>query len=384
MSDSAVIADVPVCVIGAGVMGLSAAWQIAKAGETVLVLDRGVPGQEASAANAGTLALQNKPPASLPVVLAAIRMWRQLSDDLGFDVQYERRGGFRVAHTPADVEKLERDVLAQRAHGLEVETIYQPQLSKAAPYLSPSILAAAYCHDDGMANPLAATRALIKACARRGATIRSRCGVLAITVRGNREFLLRTTDGIVRAAQVVSATGAWSADVARLAGASLPLTSDVLMVATTVMTPAVFPHIVSHVRGNLTLKQSAVTGKVLIGGAWPGDGDRDSGEKRVRRESLVGNLRWAVENIPAIARTRLQRAWVGFEGRSPDRQLVAGPLDHLPGFFVIGCASGGFTVAPMAGLLAARHVSGTAPDAVAAACAPRRFEGPPATREAHS
>ena len=97
----------------------------------------------------------------------------------------------------------------------------------------------------------------------------------------------------------------------------------------------------------------------------------------------VGNLRWAVENIPAIARTRLQRAWVGFEGRSPDRQLVAGPLDHLPGFFVIGCASGGFTVAPMAGLLAARHVSGTAPDAVAAACAPRRFEGP-ATREAHS
>ena len=383
MPDGAVIADVPVCVIGAGVMGLFAAWRIAESGQPVLVLDRGVPGQEASAANAGTLALQNKPPAALPVVLEAIRLWRRLSEDLGFDVQYERRGGFRVAHTAADVEKLERDVVAQRALGLTVEMLYQPQLAHAAPYLHPSILAASYCDDDGMANPLATTRALIRTCVQRGVTIRAHCGVLAITVRGNHEFVLQTTHGVVRAAQVVSAAGAWSADVAQLAGASLPLTCDVLMVATTVMTPAIFPHIISHVRGNLTVKQSAVTGKMLIGGAWPGEGDRHTGEKHVRRESLIGNLRWAVENIPALRRTRLQRAWVGFEGRSPDRQLVAGPLDHLPGFFVVGCASGGFTVAPMAGLLAARHVSGATPDAVAVACAPSRLAALPANRGAH-
>jgi sarcosine oxidase subunit beta len=383
MAGSAVIADVPVCVVGGGVMGLFAAWRIAENGVPVLVLERGVPGQEASAANAGTLALQNKPAGSLPVVLEAIRLWRRMSEDLEFDVQYERRGGFRVAHTPADVEKLERDVLAQLAHGLPVEVVHQPHLSKAAPYLNPEILAASYCDEDGMANPLATTRALMRACGRRGVTIRTQCGVLGITVRGSHDFLLQTTQGVVRATQVISAAGAWSADIAQLVGASLPLTSDVLMVATTVMTPPIFPHIISHVRGNLTAKQSALTGKMLIGGAWPGDGDRHSGRKQVRRESVIGNLRWAVESIPAIASTRLQRAWVGFEGRSPDRQLVAGPLDQVPGFFIIGCASGGFTVAPMAGALAAAHVSGAATDAVGAACAPGRFVALPARREAH-
>jgi sarcosine oxidase subunit beta len=213
-----------------------------------------------------------------------------------------------------------------------------------------------------MANPLATTRALLGACARLGATVWTHCGVDRIEVRGDHDFVLHTPRGLVRTPIVLSATGAWNPDIARLLGISLPIGTEVQQVLTTTAGAPVFPHIISHIRGNLTAKQSRGTGKILIGGAWPGDGDRATGCKRVRRDSVIGNLRWAVRHIPAIARTRLLRAWVGFEGRTPDKLLISGPVDGLPGFYLLGCASGGFTTAPIGGVIAARYVAALPPD----------------------
>src|SRR5687767_922691 len=91
-SVKAVVGEAAVCVIGAGAMGLSAAYQLARRGTDVLVLERAHPGLESSAANAGTLGLQNKALAALPLVQRAIEMWRQFTDELGVDVEYEKRG----------------------------------------------------------------------------------------------------------------------------------------------------------------------------------------------------------------------------------------------------------------------------------------------------
>jgi sarcosine oxidase subunit beta len=132
-------------------------------------------------------------------------------------------------------------------------------------------------------------------------------------------------------------------------------------VVTTDISSPLFPHIVTHVRGNLTVKQARVTGKILIGGAWRGEGDRTTGIKRVRRDSLIGNLKWATQNVPGIAQARLLRSWVGFEGRTPDKLLLSGPVRSPRGFHLLGCSGGGFTMAPFAGLLAAQYVMGEPP-----------------------
>lgn len=353
-----VIGETQACVIGAGVMGLFTAFEIAGRGHDVLVIDRGLPGQEASAANAGTLAIQNKHTAAIPATIKAIGTWRTLRDETGIDIEYERRGGFRIAETRDDVGALERAVAAQRAHGLAVEMVYQPRLAREAPYLAPHVAAASFCAEDGMANPLASVRALLAGCARRRVTIKARTPVTAITPVGDREFLVHTSGGVIRAAAVVCAAGAWNIDVARMVGAELPIATEVQQASTTDNGPAVFSHIVTHIRGNLTVKQSRTTGKILIGGAWHGTGDRLTGEKRVRRDTLLGNLAWAAHYLPAIARARLLRAWVGFEGRTPDKLLIAGSPGAAAGFFVVGCSSGGYTLSPYAGLLTAQHVLG--------------------------
>lgn len=206
-----------------------------------------------------------------------------------------------------------------------------------------------------MANPFATLRAFLNAARRLGARVWGLCRVDAIEVRGDRDFIVKTRRGSVRCEAVIAAAGAWNLDVARMLGVALPIRTELLQALLTDFSIPVFPHIVTHVRGNLTLKQQRVGGKILIGGAWPGDGDSRSGQKKVRRESVIANLKWASETIPAIAETRLLRSWVGFEGRTPDRLLLCGPLGP-PGSYVLGCAAGGFTLAPIAGQIAADFI----------------------------
>jgi glycine/D-amino acid oxidase-like deaminating enzyme len=112
------------------------------------------------------------------------------------------------------------------------------------------------------------------------------------------------------------------------------------------------------VRGNLTLKQQSATGKVLVGGGWSGIGDRDSGQRRLSRASIAGNARAAIATVPGLATARLLRAWTGFEGRTPDRLPVIGPLPGTANLHVLGCASGGLTLAPAAGELLAQRLCG--------------------------
>ena len=372
-----------VCVIGAGVMGASVAFHLSERGVEVVLVEKSIPGSEASGATAGTLGIQNKKLAVIPMALRALDLWQGLSERLGADVEYEVRGGFRVGHGDEDGAKLEEAVTAQRALGVDAEMVYPPQLLKEAPYLSPSVSAATYCARDGMASPFATLRAFLKAAARRGAILWAPCRVTGVEVRGDRAFVVETDRGGIRCSTVIAAAGAWNLDVARMIGVELPLQTELLQAIISDFGPPVFPHIITHVRGNLTMKQQRVSGKILIGGAWPGEGDPQTGRKMVRRDSLVGNLKWATETIPAIARTRLLRSWVGFEGRTPDRMLLSGVLGPA-GFYILGCAGGGFTLSPIAGQLAADYVTLGAPTIPCADMDVQRFLGAANSAAPHS
>ena len=350
-----VTAETHVCVIGAGIMGASAAFHLAERGIATTVVEKAVPGAEASGATAGTVALLRKPLALTPLAQRAIDLWETLGDRLGMDVGYERRGGFKVAHTDDDVKSLENTAAAGRALGVDVEMVYQPQLAAAAPYLSAKIVAASYCATDGLANPFATLRAFIRAARQQGASFWYGTEVTWVHQTDDERFLVETTRGTIRCSAVVAAAGAWNLEIARMVGVSLPLTTALLQVIVTDFGPSIFPHVVSHVRENVTLKQQRTTGKIMIGGGWPGDGDRTVGLKRIRRESFLGNLEWATEVIPRIADAHVLRAWTGFEGRTPDRLLISGPAGPR-GFYLLGCSYSGFSLSPVAGQIAAEYI----------------------------
>jgi sarcosine oxidase subunit beta len=362
-----------VTIVGCGIMGLSLAWALTKRGQRVLCLDRSAPGREASSATAGTLAVQNKPLPSIHITLRALQIWAAMKAETGVDIEFEVRGGLRVAHSDEDRVKLQRSAATQAAAGAPVELIEHEDMVRIAPYLSKDLQAAAYCPLDGMVNPFLAVRALYRACRHAGVTFELHRRVERIAPAGNLSVRIETDAGALTAGTTVVATGTWIPSLLPDFRHVLPITTKVQQVLITDGCALDVPHIVTHVAGNLTLKQQRTTGKVLVGGGWAGWGDDQRKEKRLVRDSITGNARAAIATVPSLAGARLLRAWTGFEGRTPDKLPVIGALPDAPAIHVLGCASGGLTIAPAAGELLAQRLTGLNPDLSIESFSPARF-----------
>ena len=353
---------VDVCVVGAGIMGLSAAYELATRGQRVVCVEEGAPGRKATGSTAGTLAIQNKRLGSIPITLHSIEMWRELSERLGHDLGYEVLGGVRVADDEPTRQALEKSAAKQAELGAPVEMVYPPELFDLAPYLSRQIVAASYCREDGMGDPFATVRGYLRACRRTGRVdFRIGARVTHIEARSVESFVVWLDEGRIECGAVLVAAGAGIPRLLEPLGIDLPLSTQIQQVLITDSCPPLFPHVVTHASGNLTVKQQKMSGKVLVGGAWPGDGNLDEGEHRLRRSSVLGNARKAVRTVPALAGARLLRGWTGIEGRSPDGLPLLGPIDGASGLHILGCAAGGFTLAPACGQIAADLLLGQEP-----------------------
>ncbi|MBM3521965.1 MAG: FAD-binding oxidoreductase, partial [Alphaproteobacteria bacterium] len=112
--------------------------------------------------------------------------------------------------------------------------------------------------------------------------------------------------------------------------------------------------------GLLSLKQYP-HGTVVIGGGWQGVGDRDTGETALVAESLIGNVRLACHTIPALARSRIARAWAGFEAETADALPAVGALPGVADVHVIGSVHSGYTSGPYIAKLLAGQFLGQEP-----------------------
>ena len=352
-----IIQEAEVCIIGGGIAGCSTAFRLAQRGKKVVVIEKTFPGGEASTANAGTMAVQNKLAGSVQLTLESLNIWQHLSEELEWDVGFERRGGYRLAFSEQELEKLETDAAIQRTLGASVDIVPQERLRREIPYLSPNVLAAGYCPQDSKANPLVATSALFRAARRLGAVFLTNARVTGIEVLGDYDFIIRTKAGNVRAPIVVNAANVWAGQIAQMVGCSIPVTMDIQMAMITNGGPPIFPHIVTAVKGNITLKQESPSGRVVIGGGWNGTGDYVEEVKQVDYDNLVSNLQRAIEVIPELRGREIVRSWACYEGRSPDGLLMIGPIDSLKGFYVQCCVKGGFTLAPIVGMLMAEWLT---------------------------
>jgi sarcosine oxidase subunit beta len=336
-------------VIGAGSLGLFTALELARRGEAVVVLDKGVPMREASGVNAGSLGVQNKLLPLVPMTMRALEAWSNAGALVGADVGYRRVGGLRLATSEAEVAQLRKGFEAQRQVGVKLEWLDRADVRQRAPYLSDDIAAATYCDADSIADPLRLAPALVGAARAAGIDLRGNTEVRAIRAEGG-GFAIDVDGATVRSKRLLVAAGAWSASLCAHLGLRIPVALDVNIVSVTEPRPALISEVVTHVRGILTLKQ-VTNGTILIGGGWQGHGELGSGEKSVTYESSVHNIRLATRMIPSLRHALLVRQWAGFEGVSPDSLPYAGAIPGVSGAYVLACARGGWTLAPELGRL---------------------------------
>lgn len=349
-------------IVGAGVTGISAALFAARAGANVVCLDRGRVNGEASGGNAGSLHLQllswdfggkavgdgSLQLRTLPLQGESIALWQSLEAELGADFEMQVTGGMMVAENPGQIAFLEAKAAAEGRVGIATEVIGADRVRQIVPAISDAIIAAAWCPGEGKINPLAATPALARAARAAGAVIEEHAPVTGLQ-RDGTGYAVDTPRGRITAPRLLIAAGGWSAQVAAMLGASLPIRGAPLQMVVTAPGPSLVPCLLAHADRHLTMKQAAA-GSVIIGGAWPGR-TGPTGQAEVLPESLEGNLWVAGHTVPQVASLQVIRSWAAMNIDIDGAPLI-GPVPGLGGVTVAATANG-FTLGPLMGREAA-------------------------------
>ena len=358
-SPSPATPEASVAIVGAGIVGIATAWELAREGVDVILVERDQPNAHASGNNAGSLHVQllaynfgklataaGLPAAqTLPLQRESARLWPEVADTLGVDLEIVRTGGLMVAETGEQMAKLEDKTALERSFGTPVEVIGPNELRALAPNLSERLVGAAYCAEEGKMSPLTAGPAVLEAALAAGARLFRETEVLAIERAGS-AFVLRTTRGTVRAGRVLNAAGGWAPRVAAMLGVTLPVRASPIQLVVTETAPPLLTHLLAYADRHLTMKQMAA-GNLVMGGGWPSRLDPESERAHVRRESVEGNLWVADRVLPALRSLRVIRTWAAMNVLV-DGAPILGEVPGVPGFFTASTVNG-LTLAPVLG-----------------------------------
>lgn len=375
--------SVDTLVIGGGVAGSCLAYWLAREGIETLVVERDDVNLQASGANAGSLHVQllsfdfghNAPPGgnraadALPLGPASIALWQEIERDTGQDLEVKVTGGLMLAESERDMAFLAAKIALERSRGIEAELIGANELRRLEPAVGDAAIGAEWCPGEGKINPLGGTYAVAARAKALGARFRRASSVQAIAREGA-GWKVATSRGEIRCRRVVNAAGPWAAEVAAMAGVSIPVRAAPLQMVVTEPTEPTLLRVVAHAARHLTLKQMG-SGAFMIGGGWTAGLDQRQKLSRALRASVEGNLWVASRAVPALAHLHAVRIWAGMNVNI-DRAPILGEMPGLPGFY--NCvSSNGYTLAPVLSRLTAEMLAGRSPSLAVEPYSIRRF-----------
>jgi glycine/D-amino acid oxidase-like deaminating enzyme len=259
-----------VLVVGGGALGLSTALYCAREGLSVILAERGEPGQGATTANAGSLHVQlhaydsagaeEGPESAAAQVLAigpaSIALWREIAAEAGESLGIRTEGGIMLAETAEQMRRLDAKTAMERDFGVDSRMLGANELFALAPYLARGFAGAAFCGAEGQMDPLRGLSALLGLVRRAGASVRGGTTIAAI-VRDGAGFRAETAaGGLIRAGHVVNAAGPWAGELGRMLGAPIPVRAAVQQVMTTEAAGGeIMRHLVLHAGRHLSVKQ---------------------------------------------------------------------------------------------------------------------------------
>jgi glycine/D-amino acid oxidase-like deaminating enzyme len=370
-----------VVVVGAGMVGAACALYAARAGLGVAVVDRGPVSGGTTGAGEGNLLVSDKEPGpELDLALLSGRLWADLAEERAESIEYEAKGGVVVASTPEGLAALETFAEGQRAAGVLTEAVTADELHSLEPYLAPGLAGAVHYPQDTQVMPALAAAHLLRASGARLLTGRTVTEVLRAkdgSVRG-----VRTDRGDLHAPAVVNAAGTWGAEVASLAGVTLPVLPRRGFVLVTEPVPRRVRHkvyaadyVADVASDSAALQTSPVVegtaaGPILIGASRERVGFDRSFSLPVVRELAEG----ATRLFPFLSEVRALRTYLGFRPYLPDHLPAIGPDPRVPGLFhACGHEGAGIGLSTGTGLLIAQTLAGGAPDLDLAPFRPDRF-----------
>jgi sarcosine oxidase subunit beta len=264
-----------------------------------------------------------------------------------------------------DRQGLESNIALQQNLGINTEILQKEAVSELLPGMrGTDLVSAAYEPESGYADPYMTVNAFAQAARNQGATIIQDSRVMELIFDDDRISGVRTQEGELSAPIVVNCTGAWGAQVARMAGVDVPINSCRVQVAFFRRPPGhESPHPVVADFANATYFRSETGGLTLVGLIDPAEGkaivDPDDFKEYMDDEFLLEAGGRLVSRYPAMERGESTGGYSSLYAITPDWHPIIDEVPAGSGFYTCSGFSGhGFKLGPAIGLMMADVIAG--------------------------
>ena len=361
-----------VAVVGGGLLGSAIAWGLARLDKRVAVLDEGDRATRASRGNFALVWVQSKGLGMPEYAGWTVRssnayaaFARDLGQETGIDVSFERPGGFHLALS--EREMVARELQLRRLHNqpgiVEYETkmLGAAEIRRMLPDIGPEVVGGSYCPLDGHVNSQQLLRAFHIGLRQHRADYLPSHKVEAIELR-NGTFALKTSTREIRAGKVVLAAGNANRELAPMVGLIAPMKPERGQI---IVTERVQPFLAHPV---VTIRQTN-EGSVMIGDSKE-EGTQDTDMTMGVNAAMADR---AVRMFPKLGCLNVVRTWTAIRVMTEDGFPIYEQSRSFPGAFVACCHSGVTLAANHALTLAPMIARGELDPALLGAFTARRF-----------
>jgi sarcosine oxidase subunit beta len=339
-----------VVIIGGGVMGLSAAYHLARAGiRDVLLLDKDAFGSGSTSKAAGGVRAQFSDPVNITLGARGLETFRTFGAQFGQEIDLHQVGYLFLLDSAEAVAAFEANAALQNDLGIPTRMISVEEARRLSPLIVPDgLLAAAFSPTDGHCTPESVVLGYATAARRAGATLVPHCAVTGIDVRDGRIGAVQTGAGAVRTDTVICAAGAWSAEVGSWVGVNLPVTPLRRQILVTEPVPGLDPRTPFTIDFATTFYFHAEGEGLLLGMSDP---DETPGFKLARSDAWLPRLGEAIaRRAPAISEVGIAGGWAGLYEMTPDHNALIGRAEEVENFlYATGFSGHGFLMGPAVG-----------------------------------
>ncbi len=372
-----------VIVIGAGVIGLAIAFELAQRGAGVRIYDRGEPGRAASWAGAGMLAPYSEgtgDEAMLSFCAASLNQYpafvERVGQASGVDSRLRLDGVVHAAFDDIELDRLKRHATVLAARDVQTEILDRAAVLSVEPWLGPHVTGGLGVNAEGSVDNRRLGRALVSACQSLGIPI-GRTGDLIVECDDRRVRGVRTDFGFVPTRAVVNACGAWAHQLPGVPPSCIPPIEPIKGQMLALAAPAGFVRRPTWVSGAYLVPR--LDGRLLVGATVETAGF----DERVTAAGMHELLHSALAAAPALGSFAVTESWAGLRPGTPDGLPFLGPTP-IGGFFLAaGHYRNGILLAPATARSIADAVEGKAVAELAAFSIERRAEEARSSRITH-
>jgi sarcosine oxidase subunit beta len=340
---------VDVIVIGGGIIGLAAAFHLAKRGQKVLLLEKKYPGSGSTGRCIGGIRQQFSTPGAIRLMQESVRQFRQMKEEFGFSVEYFEGGYLFLAHDSQRLEIFKAILPLQKSLGLNVEILDAAECLKIAPQLNPEgLLGGVFSPEDGQAYPFKVIEGYSQEIKKLHSQVRFFTEVNEVIVEKHAAKGVKTVKGeTFHAHTILNAAGPWAQEVGQMAGLNLPIAPEEHEAFITDRVPPLFATMVVDYRTDGCYFYQRSNGQVI--GCYSPVPNKPGIITESSLEFLVEMSKRTVRLVPELATARVIRHWGGCYSMTPDGSPFIDKT-KIKGFFVAnGMCGHGFMFAPAIG-----------------------------------